>query len=46
MIADIKTYNINGKEYQIEYTQQHKDGSLVVTFKPAPEEDDMDVLRA
>ena len=46
MIADIKTYNINGKEYQIEETQEFDEGSLTVTFAPVPEEDDEDIVTA
>lgn len=38
-------YHINGNVYQVEATQTFDDGSLIVTFAPAPK-DDEDILRA
>ena len=40
------TYTINGQRYQPEHTQEFDDGSLIVTFAPAPEDDDTDVENA
>lgn len=45
-MSEEDNFTYNGREYEVDTAQEFDDGSLVVTFKPVPDEEDEDIINA